>query len=69
MDTAVIQSACMTQFTREHLAGEKNPSRNMSNRKPYRTAAQRKQARATAKVIDGRHVSTAPRSYHKPTKS
>lgn len=34
------------------------------NRKPYRTAAQKKVARAMAEKIDGRYVSKAPVSRH-----
>lgn len=37
---------------------------NMQNRKPYRTAAQRADARATARIVDGRYVSSAPVSVH-----
>lgn len=41
---------------------------NMSNRKPYRTKAQKADARASVKVVDGRYVSDAPVSYHRPVK-
>ncbi len=37
---------------------------NMHNRKPFRTAAQRADARATARLADGRYVSSAPVSIH-----
>lgn len=38
---------------------------NMQNRKPYRTASQKAQARATArKCEDGAFRSSAPVSYH-----
>lgn len=37
---------------------------NMHNRKPYRTASQRQDARATARLVDGRYVSNAPVSMH-----
>jgi hypothetical protein len=37
---------------------------NMLNRKPYRTASQKARARATARLVDGRYVSSAPVSYH-----
>ncbi|MBO6542326.1 MAG: hypothetical protein JJ939_11575 [Alphaproteobacteria bacterium] len=47
-----------TQLTREG-------TRNMLNRKPYRTKAQREVARLTARKVDGRWVSSAPVSYHK----
>jgi hypothetical protein len=48
-----------TRTTREADAG-----RNTTNRKPYRTAEQKKLARATATQVDGRWVSDAPVSYH-----
>lgn len=38
---------------------------NMLNRKPYRTDAQRREARRTAALVDGRYVSDAPVSYHR----
>lgn len=41
---------------------------NMHNRKPYRTAAQRQEARRTATMVDGRHVSNAPVSFHRAPK-
>ncbi|MFC0245785.1 hypothetical protein [Falsochrobactrum ovis] len=47
-----------TKFTR---TGE----RDMTNRKPYRTAAQKVEARRTARLVDGRYVSNAPVSYHR----
>lgn len=69
MQTALIARACMTQLTRQILAGEKNPSRNMSNRKPYRTVSQKKAARASAtKGKDGTFRSSASVSFHKPVK-
>lgn len=37
---------------------------NMQNRKPYRTASQCAAARSTARLVDGRHVSSAPVSFH-----
>lgn len=37
---------------------------NMQNRKPYRTASQRADARATARLYNGRYVSSAPVSFH-----
>jgi len=37
---------------------------NMLNRKPYRTASQRQEARNTARLVDGRYVSNAPVSFH-----
>lgn len=36
------------------------------NRKPYRTAAQKKEARANAKKVNGTYVSDAPVSRHPP---
>lgn len=54
----MINSPYATQFTR---TGE----RDMKNKKPFRTAAQKQVARETAKKIDGRWVSNAPVSYHK----
>lgn len=41
---------------------------NMHNRKPYRTAAQRQEARRTATMVDGRYVSIAPVTFHRATK-
>lgn len=38
---------------------------NMLNRKPYRTDAQRREARRNAEMIGGRYVSNAPVSYHR----
>ena len=50
--------AYATQFTRTGKL-------NMLNRKPYRTASQKAQARATAlKDEDGAFRSSAPVSYH-----
>lgn len=40
----------------------------MTNRKPYRTAMQKAEARAAARLIDGRYVSSAPVSYHRAPK-
>lgn len=37
--------------------------RDMTNRKPYRTAAQKAEARATARLVNGRYVSSAPVSF------
>ncbi|MBO9194369.1 hypothetical protein J5277_09650 [Rhizobium sp. 16-449-1b] len=42
---------------------------NMLNRKPYRTAAQKAEARRTAELVNGTHVSSAPVSYHRAPKS
>jgi hypothetical protein len=50
-----------TQITREGLAA----GPDMTNRKPYRTKAQKQLARKTAtKREDGTYRSTAPKSYH-----
>lgn len=38
---------------------------NMHNRKPYRTDAQRREARRNAEMVGGRYVSNAPVSYHR----
>lgn len=48
--------AYQTKFTR---TGE----RDTTNRKPYRTAAQKYAARQDARLVDGRYVSSAPVSY------
>ena len=45
---------------KEHLS-----NRNFLNRKPYRTASQKAEARRTAKLVDGRWVSSAPVTFHK----
>jgi hypothetical protein len=57
-----------TQITREGIAA----GPDLTNRKPYRTKAQKALARKTAyKADDGTYRSTAPVSYHpdkeKPT--
>lgn len=41
---------------------------DMTNRKPYRTAAQQADARATAVKVNGTYVSSAPVSYHRSPK-
>ncbi|MGR9056040.1 hypothetical protein ACU8NH_09040 [Rhizobium leguminosarum] len=38
---------------------------DMLNKKPFRTAAQKAEARRTARLVDGRYVSGAPVSYHR----
>lgn len=54
-----IQIACQTKFTR---IGE----RDMRNKKPYRTKAQKKVAREVAvKTKGGFFIAAAPVSYHK----
>jgi len=40
----------------------------MTNRKPYRTAAQRELARTSAHLIDGRYVSNATVTFHRAPK-
>ena len=52
--------AFATKLTREGVL-------DMSNRKPFRTAAQKKMARESAKRDDrGIYRSSAPVSYHQP---
>ncbi len=52
------QIACMTGLTRDGQP-------NMENRKPYRTKAQKAEAKARAsKSEDGAYRTIAPRSYH-----
>ena len=54
-----------TKLTRETLEGKKNPSRNMWNGKPYRTKAQKAEARRVASPCsDGTWRSHAPVSWH-----
>ncbi|QXP44094.1 hypothetical protein [Stappia phage SI01] len=53
--------ANQTKFTRKGV-------RNMTNNKPYRTAAQKVAARETAVKIHGTWHSIAPRSFHKIVK-
>lgn len=50
------ETAHQTQYTR-------TGTRDMANRKPYRTAAQKEEARRTARLVDGRYVSGSPVSY------
>jgi len=54
-------TAYKTKYTR---TGE----RDMTNRKPYRTAAQKSEARQYALLKDGRYVSSAPVTYHRSPK-
>ena len=56
--------AYATKWTRDQLDG-KQPSRDLTNRKPYRTAAQKRLAREIARKVKGAWVSSAPVSYHK----
>ena len=51
-----------TKFTREGV-------RDMTNRKPYRTAAQKVVAKQKVRIVDGRYVSSAPVSFHKTGKN
>ena len=54
-----------TKLTREIFEGKVNPSRNMHNRKPYRTRAQKAEARDKARRCgDGAWRSSAPVSWH-----
>lgn len=54
-----------TKLTREILEGKANPSRNMWNGKPYRTKAQKAEARSDAeKCSDGAFRSNASVSWH-----
>lgn len=57
--------AYATNLTLDIFEGKKNPSRNMHNRKPFRTKAQKADARATArKCADGAYRSKAGVSFH-----
>ncbi len=59
-------SSYETQFTRMHRQGDKSPTINTLNRKPYRTASQKAAAKAnTSKTKDGYYRSTAPVSFHR----
>lgn len=51
-------SAYQTAFSR-------TGTRDMQNRKPYRTAAQKAAARANAVQVNGTWVANAPVSYHR----
>lgn len=55
-----------------HLAHQTGLTRtgkiNILNRKPYRTAAQKAEAKRTARKVDGAFVSNAPVSYHRAVK-
>ena len=44
---------------KEHLS-----NRDYLNKKPYRTSAQKAEAKRLAKIVDGRWVSSAPVSKH-----
>ncbi|MEE9984188.1 hypothetical protein [Agrobacterium pusense] len=55
-----------------HLAYQTGLTRtgkiNMLNRKPFRTASQKAEARRTARKFEGTWVSGAPVSYHRAAK-
>lgn len=58
MSTNMPELAHQTQYTRTGKL-------NMVNRKPYRTAAQKRTAKAMAhKCVDGAYRSSAPVSFH-----
>ena len=56
-----------------HLAHQTGLTRtgkiNMLNRKPYRTALQKAEARRTAEKVGGTYVSNAPVSYHRAVRA
>lgn len=54
-------SAYATSFTRTGKL-------DMTNRKPFRTASQKSEARRTAEKVNGTYLSTAPVSYHRHAK-
>jgi hypothetical protein len=57
----------ITQTTRDMFDGIRPPRVNMTNAKPFRTRAQKAEARETARLCnDGTWRSGAPVSYHKP---
>lgn len=59
-----------TRYTREKHDGRRNPQIEMWNRKPYRTKAQKAEARQTAtKCSDGAIRSNAPFSIHPKPKT
>lgn len=61
----MIYSPYMTKLTREILEGKKSPARNMWNGKPYRTKAQKVEARKSAhRCADGAYRSAAPITFH-----
>lgn len=60
-----IQLVCQTKLTREILDGKKSPQRDMTNRKPYRTKAQKRIARENAyRAADGAWRTDAGVSFH-----
>ncbi len=56
-----------------HLAHQTGLTRtgkiNMLNRKPYRTASQKDEARRTSRKFEGTWVSGAPVTYHRSSKA
>jgi len=48
-----------TRSIKEHLS-----NRDYLNKKPFRNAAQKAEAKRLAKIVDGRWVSNAPVSKH-----
>lgn len=57
--------AYATRVTRMMLAGNSNPQPSRHNRKPYRTAKQKREARRTCRrADDGAYYSSAPVSFH-----
>lgn len=69
----MIKSASMTKYTREVMQGKREPSIDMSNRKPFRSEHLRSEARKVAvKHTEGRYrgtyTSSGLKSYHPPVK-
>lgn len=70
----MIKSVSMTKYTREVSQGKKDPSIDMSNWKPFRSAALKYEAHQAAEVAKegrskGTHVATGVRrQYHPPVK-
>lgn len=60
----MIRSPYETSVTRAHIDTGKRVAPSTANRKPYRTAAQRKVARSRATIHNGTHISSAPVSFH-----
>jgi len=58
--------AFATKYTMDVLAGKKNPSINMHNRKEYRTVQQKAMAKANChRGPDGSYYCNAPTSIHR----
>lgn len=69
----MIKSVSMTKYTREVMQGKKDPSIDMSNKKPYRNEKLKAEARADAFVpkegrYKGTHVSTVRTITHPSVK-